>query len=62
MNALPREVLRQGLVAHGSLFINATLSLINPNYMSAKFFTNAAAQNPELDSVILRLCQLSEEK
>jgi MEDS: MEthanogen/methylotroph, DcmR Sensory domain len=41
-DTLPREVLSQGLLTHPSIFINETLSRINPHYLQAT--------NSELDS------------
>jgi len=32
-DTLPREVMRHGLVSHPSIFINKTLSLLNPHYL-----------------------------
>jgi hypothetical protein len=31
-DALPREAIRQGLIAHPTIFLNATLSKLNPHY------------------------------
>ena len=56
-DTLPREVLRQGLLTHPLMFVNETLSLINPHYLSPDLFNDQAALNPELDFVINRLCQ-----
>jgi hypothetical protein len=55
-DTLPREVLRQGLVAHPSIFINETLSQINPHYLSEDSYIDRAAMNTNLDSAIDRLC------
>jgi hypothetical protein len=52
---LPREVLKQGLLAHQSIFINETLSLINPNYLPAHAFHDHALANPDLEGMINKL-------
>ena len=57
-HTLPREVLKQGLVAHQSIFINETLSLINPNYLPAHSFQDQSTLNPELDGMINKLTAL----
>jgi hypothetical protein len=41
-DTLPREALREGLLAHPTLFVNETLSRINPHYPHRT--------NPELES------------
>jgi hypothetical protein len=55
-DTLPREVLRHGLLTHPSMFVNETLSLINPHYLSPDLFNDQAAMNPELEFVIDGLC------
>jgi len=56
-DTLPREILRQGLLTHPLLFVNETLSRVNPHYVAAESFTDEATTNPELDAMIQRLCQ-----
>lgn len=53
---MPRDAVRQGLVAHPSIFFNETLSMVNPHYIRPELFAATEARNPELDSVIGRLC------
>jgi|SRR5580700_4357457 hypothetical protein len=55
-DTLPDHVLRQGLVSHPSIFINETLSQINPHYLPADSYSDHAAMSPELESVINHLC------
>jgi hypothetical protein len=55
-DTLPDHVLRQGLLSHPSIFVNETLSHINPHYLRAGSYSDRAAMNPELGSVINRLC------
>jgi hypothetical protein len=53
---LPREVLRHGLVAHRALFVNETLSLVNPSYLRPEACTNGAAHNGEVEAALRRVC------
>jgi len=55
-NTLPYETLCQGLVAHPSLFINETLSVVNPVYSHPGPFAQNAPRNPDVESLIVRLC------
>jgi hypothetical protein len=54
-DTLPRAALRHGLLAHTSIFVNQTLSLINPKYLRPERFTGEAAGNFELDRFINKL-------
>jgi hypothetical protein len=56
-DTLPCEVLRQGLLVHPSIFVNETLSRINRHYLRDDSYSEQAALNPELNSMINRLCQ-----
>lgn len=56
-DSLPREAARQGLVVHSAIFINETLSLINPHYLHRNSFSHDVSRNPHLDSAIVRLCR-----
>jgi len=56
-DTLPREVLRQGLVVHPGIFVNETLQLVNPEYVSAEQLTAAMTQKPGVDATIDRLCE-----
>lgn len=49
---LPPTVLREGLLSHPALFVNATLSRINPHYLRPELCTPAALQNPDLDAAL----------
>jgi hypothetical protein len=59
VDALPRNILRQGLVAHPYIFVNDTLSRINSHYLPPESFDEQAVLHPELDDTIDRLCQES---
>lgn len=56
-DTLPREATRQGLVVHPSIFINETLSLVNPHYIRPDFYTTETAEDLNLDTAILKLCR-----
>ena len=56
-DTLPREATRQGLVVHSAIFINETLSLINPHYLHRESFSHDLCRNPQLDSAIIHLCR-----
>ncbi len=47
--------MRQGLLAHTSIFINETLSLVNPQYLRPERFTRDATENFQLDGFINNL-------
>jgi hypothetical protein len=52
---LPHEYLRQGFVSHPSIFVNQTLSRINPHYLARERFSSQAAVNPEADAAVRSL-------
>jgi hypothetical protein len=54
-DTLPRKVLRQALLTHPSIFINETMSLINPRFLPANSYTDQAEMNPELETMIDKL-------
>lgn len=49
---LPRDILRQGLVAHPCIFVNETLSRINPYYLPPDSYSSQATLDPALDSIL----------
>jgi hypothetical protein len=55
-DTLPDQVLRLGLLSHPSIFVNETLSHINPYFLRADSYSDRAAMNPELESVINYFC------
>lgn len=54
---LPREALRQGLMAHRSIFVNETLSLVNPRYLRAEAFTDGAASHAEIEAALEQMLE-----
>jgi hypothetical protein len=61
-DSLPYDVLRQGLLTHPSLYINETLSRVNPHYTDRKAYNSEALTNPALDHTIRGLCQTQDTK
>lgn len=59
-DTLPSEVLRQGLVTHSSLYLNATLSRLNPYYVTRESFTAHTCNSPALDTAIRDLCKMPD--
>jgi hypothetical protein len=57
VETMPRSVLRQGVVSHPSIFINQTLSMINPVYRYSGSSTDSQSGAPELDSFINRILE-----
>lgn len=55
-DTLPRSALRHGLISHPSLFINETLSLVNPHYAPAQSGA-PGMDDHHLDAAVHHLCQ-----
>lgn len=54
-DSLPPQALRQGLVAHQTLFVNRTLASINPHYVHRDVFQSRVLEDPRLESAIQAL-------
>ena len=54
---MPRRFLRQGVASHPAIFINETLSTINPIYCYSHSFSDVQAGAPGLDSLINRVLE-----
>jgi MEDS: MEthanogen/methylotroph, DcmR Sensory domain len=54
-DTLPRDLVRQGLVAHPSIFVNETLSRVNPHYVQSTLGSRPNTANRKLDAFIDRL-------
>jgi hypothetical protein len=56
---LPQECLREGLIAHPTLFVSETLSRINPHYLPRESFSHdaasSAANTADVESAVLGL-------
>jgi hypothetical protein len=57
IETMPRKILRHGVVSHPSIFINQTLSMINPIYRHSASFASAQSGEPEMDSFINRILE-----
>ena len=52
-DTLPREILHKGVRAHSHLFVNETLTIINPHYIDRKSLSQPATNGLiELDCFI----------
>jgi hypothetical protein len=54
---LPREVLRHGLLAHSSLFVNETLSVVNPHFLRTDAYAKTAMHSADVDAALERLLE-----
>jgi MEDS: MEthanogen/methylotroph, DcmR Sensory domain len=57
-DTLPREMVCHGLMAHPALFINQTLSCINPRYLPSEERVQASTPTSELQHAVDNLCAL----
>jgi MEDS: MEthanogen/methylotroph, DcmR Sensory domain len=57
-DTLPQEVMRHGLITHESIFVNDTLSRVNPRYVFQALTRSAANNAEEVDQIINQLCRL----
>lgn len=51
---LPREIMRQGLLVHPSIFVNETLSLLNAHYHAPARMKDGAPPNSDMDAALAR--------
>ena len=57
---MPREAIHDALLTHASIYINETLSRVNPHFIRTRTFADLAAANrPDLNDVIADLCSSS---
>lgn len=56
-DTLPREMMRQGLLTHPGVFINETVSRLNPHYVRPEAFTGHTASDPVLEEAVGRICE-----
>ena len=57
-NSLPQEIVSHGLLLHPALFINETLSRVNPRYIPSEAPIQPVATTFELENTIQNLCAL----
>jgi hypothetical protein len=56
-DSMPADALRNSLLTHSSVFINDTLTRINPHFMKIGSSSVPRASNKELDEVVNALCR-----
>ena len=61
-DTLPQQALRQGVLAHQTIFINETLSRINPHYLGSASASEQETRNTELDKAVNELCETGDTK
>lgn len=54
-DTLPHEILRRGVLTHSTIYVNETLSMINPCFLPRESFAHHAETDPEIDLAIARL-------
>jgi hypothetical protein len=55
--SLPRRAMQDGIVSHSSIFVNETLSRVNPHYVRSESFAGRMQPvRPELDALLSLLC------
>ena len=59
-DTLPPEVLRHGLLTHSSLYINETLSRVNPHHVQRESFTAQPINHTALDKAVRDLCTVPD--
>ena len=59
-DTLPAEVLRHGLLTHPALYINETLSRLNPFFMERASFAAQSHNDAALDKTITDLCTVPD--
>lgn len=59
-DSLPREAMRAAVRTHQSIFVNETLSMVNPHYSRAQLAAKEGSQAAAFDGFVGRLLQLQE--
>lgn len=54
-DTLPHEILRRGVLTHSTIYVNETLSMINPCFLPRESFVYEAETDPKIDLAIARL-------
>jgi hypothetical protein len=60
IDTLPQDAVRSGLLAHPSIFINETLSRLNPYYVTSEAYS-AKTRSPALEDLMEQLCEPDEK-
>lgn len=56
-DTLPRNMMRQSLLVHPSIFVNETLSLVNPHYFYSAAHANQPDHSANLDQALTHVCE-----
>lgn len=59
-DTLPETAMQQGVAMHPSIFLNETLSRLNPNYLRNESFASVIKDNPALELAVKRLCRMHD--
>lgn len=59
IDSLPAAAVREGLSAHSEVFVNETLSLINPHFASSETAARLTVSSSKLDGFVEELCARS---
>ena len=59
-DTLPEIAMQQGVAMHPSIFLNETLSRINPNYLRNESFASVIKENPALQLAVTQLCRMHD--
>ena len=59
-DTLPSEALQHGLLAHSSLYINQTLSRLNPHYLKRESYAAEPMDATALDKAVRDLCMVPD--
>lgn len=59
-DSLPDTAMRQGVLMHPSIFVNETLSRLNPHYMRNDSLTSVLKNNPALELAVTQLCRMHD--
>lgn len=57
---LPESAMRDGVLMHESIFVNETLSRLNPHYMRNESLATVLKDNPALASAVTQLCRMHD--
>ena len=60
-DTLPKEVIRGGLLTHQTIFVNETLSYLNPHYINSSTPLENKFAHPMIDKIITNLYQVNIE-
>lgn len=59
-DTLPNTAMRHGVLTHESIFVNETLSRLNPHYVRNDSFASVLKDNPALELAVTQLCRMHD--